>query len=498
MRIGGIASGFDTEQIVNQLMEVERIPLDRIYQQKVRAEWQREEYRTFNTKIASFRDLVFNMQLQSTYLTRKVTSSDESAVSARISGSAQPGVYEIEVSKLAAAASKVSQAGAGERFTSYLESLEEPTTILMLSSTTGEYTAIEIKPNDTMDSFIGKINQNKELGITAIYDEQTGAVAFQTRNTGESADIAFDMKDADTAAFVNEVFLKNPGKNPGSGPDGWEKVIQGQNAEFSINGLSTIRENNSFTIAGLAIDLKAVTSGPVQLEVAQDTDAIFNSIKGMVDKYNELIDEIQSKINEPFYRDYPPLTEAQKKDMDEKEIELWEEKAKSGLLRSDRILTDLAYNMRRALGSIVGDLEGINSLHQIGISTGSWFENGKLHINESKLRDAIENKPDEVLALFTQNSEDDSKLGIARKLNKALEAGLDRLAKTAGKTTTLYDTSTLSEKIRRYEDQISAMEERLIRIENRYWAQFTAMERALSEMYAQSDWLYQQMMMMGG
>ena len=494
MRIGGIASGFDTEQIVNQLMEVERIPLDRIYQQKVRAEWQREEYRTFNTKIASFRDLVFNMQLQSTYLTRKVTSSDESAVSARISGSAQPGVYEIEASKLAAAASKVSQAGAGKRFTSYLESLEETTTILMCSSKTGEYTAIEIKPDDTMDSFIGKINQNKELGITAIYDEQTGAVAFQTRNTGKSADIAFDMEDADTAAFVNEVFLKNPG----TGPDGWEKVIQGQNAEFSINGLSTSRENNSFTIAGLAIDLKAVTSGPVQLEVAQDTDAIFNSIKGMVDKYNELIDEIQSKINEPFYRDYPPLTEAQKKDMDEKEIELWEEKAKSGLLRSDRILTDLAYNMRRALGSIVGDLEGINSLHQIGISTGSWFENGKLHINESKLRDAIENKPDEVLALFTQNSEDDSKLGIARKLNKALEAGLDRLAKTAGKTTTLYDTSTLSEKIRRYEDQISAMEERLIRIENRYWAQFTAMERALSEMYAQSDWLYQQMMMMGG
>ena len=42
------------------------------------------------------------------------------------------------------------------------------------------------------------------------------------------------------------------------------------------------------------------------------------------------------------------------------------------------------------------------------------------------------------------------------------------------------------------------MEERLIRIENRWLAQFTAMERALSEMYTQSDWLYQQMMMMGG
>lgn len=34
MRIGGLASGFDTEQIVRQLMEVERLPLDRMYQQK--------------------------------------------------------------------------------------------------------------------------------------------------------------------------------------------------------------------------------------------------------------------------------------------------------------------------------------------------------------------------------------------------------------------------------------------------------------------------------
>jgi len=482
MRIGGIASGFDTEQIVNQLMEVERIPLDRIYQQKVRTEWQRDEYRAFNTKIARFQELVFNMQLQSTYLARRVTSSDDSVVSARISGDAQYGVYEIEVTKLATAASKVSRAGAGKAFNDYFA--ENSGTIQIWSNADNEYIDIEIKQGDTIDTFITAINQNKDLGITAFYDEATDSFVLQTKNTGKNAVI--DIKF--TAVKLADLLFADP--DP--------ERVTGENAVFKINGLETNRESNSFTIAGLAVDLKAAGGAKVKLEVAQDTDAIFDSIKNLVDKYNELINEIHSKINEPFHRDFPPLTEAQKKEMSDKEIELWEEKAKSGLLRSDRILTDIVYNMRRALGSVVGDLDGLNSLHQIGISTGSWFENGKLHINETKLRDAIANKPEEVMALFTNRSETEESLGIARRLYQVLDAGLDRLAETAGKTTSLYDTSTLSEKIRRYEDQMAAMEERLIRIENRYWAQFTAMERALSEMYAQSDWLYQQMMMMGG
>ncbi len=92
MRIGGLASGFDTEQIVDQLMQVERLPLDRIYQQKIRTEWQRDQYRALMTKITSFRDLVFNMQLQSNYMARLVSSSDESVVKAQVAGQAQYGI----------------------------------------------------------------------------------------------------------------------------------------------------------------------------------------------------------------------------------------------------------------------------------------------------------------------------------------------------------------------------------------------------------------------
>ncbi|HHX02141.1 MAG TPA: flagellar filament capping protein FliD [Firmicutes bacterium] len=489
MRIGGLASGFDTEQIVDQLMQVERLPLDRIYQQKIRTEWQRDQYRALMTKITSFRDLVFNMQLQSNYMARLVSSSDESVVKAQVAGQAQYGIYEIKVDKLATSAVKISANEA--KVSQQLEALVNDesftgTTIRLRSREDAEYVEVAIGPGETINSFVQKINQNKELGITVLYDEVTDALVFRSNATGSNAVVQFD-DDFDTQNFVNQVLLDG---------EVWGKDEIGEDAEFVINGLRTQRESNSFTFAGLNINLRSVSDETVKLEVVQDTDRIVDSIKTMVEKYNELLAEIQGKINEPFYRDYPPLTEAQKKEMDEKDIELWEERAKSGLLRSDRILTNLVSEMRRAIGSIVEGIDGSSSLSKIGITTGGWYEYGKLHINETQLRKAVQNNPDEVIALFTNNGATERSQGVVRRLNSVLTTGMNRLADTAGKTTSLYDTSTLSEKIRSYEEQIAVMEERMIQLEARYWKKFVAMERALQQMYAQSDWLYQQLAVM--
>lgn len=493
MRIGGLASGLDTEQIVRQLMEVERLPLDRMYQQKVRAEWQRDQYRALMTKITSFRDYVFNMKLQSTFMVRKVSSSDESIVTAQAAGNAQYGIYEIRVKQLAAAASKISAGGVSQRLADFAASIdpEEPTT-LGLRSKDGDFVAITIEHGETIDSFVKKINNNKELGITALYDEATDSLVFRSNATGANAVVEFEDAVVDdgqggTLSFVNTVLLDG---------GGWARDDAGKNALVEINGLETFRESNNFTFGGLAISLRAADENKVvRLEVAQDTDRIVDTIKTMVDKYNELIAEIQGKLNEPFYRDYPPLTEAQKKEMDEKEIELWEEKAKSGLLRSDRILTNLVSQLRWSLSSAVEGIGGLNTLSKIGITTGGWYEYGKLHVNETQLRSAVQNNPEEVMALFTKSGETLDSKGIAQRLSDELALGLNRLADTAGKASSLFDTSTLSEKIRYYERQIAVMEERMIQLENRYWVQFTAMERALQQLYAQSDWLYQQMSM---
>ena len=137
-------------------------------------------------------------------------------------------------------------------------------------------------------------------------------------------------------------------------------------------------------------------------------------ITDFVDLYNETIAEINGKLMEPYYRDFPPLTDKQKEAMSEREIELWEEKAKSGMLRNDTMLSGIlsrcVWPFRLRGGGNRGEY---NSLHTIGITTGLWHERGNLHVNETKLREALAKDPESVMALFGQKSESGEPLNWA-------------------------------------------------------------------------------------
>ena len=74
------------------------------------------------------------------------------------------------------------------------------------------------------------------------------------------------------------------------------------------------------------------------INISNDTEQVFENIKKFVESYNELIGKVQEKLQETRYRDYRPLTDEQREEMTERQIELWEERAKSGLLRRDSIL----------------------------------------------------------------------------------------------------------------------------------------------------------------
>src|SRR5690606_4034431 len=103
MRIGGLASGMDTDAIIKQLMEAQRIPLTKLAQKKQQLEWKRDDFRALNNKILEFRNAAFDMKLQSSYLTKKVASSAENIVSVSGAG-ANEGQYTIRVESLAKAA----------------------------------------------------------------------------------------------------------------------------------------------------------------------------------------------------------------------------------------------------------------------------------------------------------------------------------------------------------------------------------------------------------
>lgn len=331
---------------------------------------------------------------------------------------------------------------------------------------------------DTIESLMKKVNEST-AGVTMSFDEQSGKFAFRTKTTGSNAQINFSQ---DPNSFIQKIGISGTS-------------YAGEDAVFTINGMQTQRNSNNFTMDGITYTLMQTSTSPISVNSQQDTNEIYNRIKGFVDKYNEIIADLGTKLMEKKYRDYTPLTNEQKEAMKEKEIELWEEKAKSGLLRGDTILSSTRDGMRRLLSEPVQGLSGFKTLSEIGITTSSNYrDQGKLVIDEGKLREAISNNLDQVVSLFTAKGSSSSENGIAQRLYDNLNGTIDKINKKAGFSTSSFsaDSSLIGEDISRLNTQISNWETKLTNKENLYYKQFAAMEKALSSMNSQSSWLLSQ------
>lgn len=270
----------------------------------------------------------------------------------------------------------------------------------------------------------------------------------------------------------------------------------GKDASFTLNGFATTRKTNNFTINDVTYTLKQVTGTDVNISVTQDTDSMVDTVMKFVDKYNETIDKINGELNEERYRDYAPLTAKQKEDLSEREIELWEEKAKSGMLRNDSILNGGLNKMRSNLYSQVTGANvntNYDQLTEIGIKTSSnYLERGKLIVNESDLRKAIEDDPNAVFELFMSKGSTDSEKGIARRLRDSIDDTMERIEARAGNSLKTNAQFSMGRNLTDLDSRIDDFEKRLIDIEDRYWRQFTAMEKAISKMNQQSMFLMNQ------
>ncbi|SHM96557.1 flagellar filament capping protein FliD [Gracilibacillus kekensis] len=348
-----------------------------------------------------------------------------------------------------------------------------------------------IRGNDSLNQVISKVN-NSDVGLSMMYDSYTDQLTlnrtetgnFNTNGTGN--EIIIDSNDS----FISNV-LKFDEANDGTNETG------GDNAEFTLNGLSTQRTSNNFQIDGVTFNLKqtfTAAEGPVSINVSNDTEAVYENIKKFVDTYNTLIDSINSKVNEEYYRDYDPLTDDQKETLSDTQQEDWTEMAKSGLLKNDSILESGLTNMRRDFYTPVNNADSgaYNQLAELGITTSSNYLNGgKLEINEAKLKEAIEEDPDSVENLFRGDGEEYGEQGIMRRLTDTVNKTMDRINERAGRATYTNEQFTIGRNLEDLEDQIRGFEDRLTQVEDRYWSQFTAMEKAMQQANQQSAYLQQ-------
>ncbi|MGE7090234.1 flagellar filament capping protein FliD [Lysinibacillus sp. NPDC048646] len=287
-----------------------------------------------------------------------------------------------------------------------------------------------------------------------------------------------------------------------------ENIFKGDEADFEAAYQNHIA--NDTTPPQITPDPSTVS--PVTITSTTNVDEMMNKIKEFVTTYNGLIKDLSEQTKETKYRSFAPLTDEQRKDMSESEIKLWEEKAKSGLLRSDTILRSGLAGMRALIyeANPAVSNQKFNTLFNVGITTTkNYSDGGQLEINENKLRKALEEDPDAVAALFVNldgakdstvtvtdkdgniSTKEADTRGYLQKLRSSMDSFKIDIEKKAGHISSTEQSYSIGKNIVDANKRIDTWQEKLKNIEARYWKQFSAMEQAINKANSQSSMFMQ-------
>ena len=353
---------------------------------------------------------------------------------------------------------------------------------------------------NTVADVISAINKS-DAGVKLSYSSISDSFSMEATESGAKFGISITETSGN---FLSKIFGADKFENGALKADA---VTAGTDAIVSINGNEFSRTSNSFTIDGVTLQLTDVSAqkydaaGNVigyeesKITTERDTEAIFNTIKSFVEDYNKMIEKLNGYVyEEPNYRKYAPLTDAQRDEMTESQIEKWEEKSKQGLLYGDSTIRTFLQNMRNAL--YTKSTTSKIALYDIGIETSSNMDDrGKLVIDEEALKKALSTNMEEVEKLFAGTNGLASKLNdIMDKTAKVSAADPGELVRIAGakESKATQTQSTLYEELRRIDERISLLNTRYNKEKDRYWKQFNAMETIISNYSAQSAYLGQQ------
>ena len=340
-----------------------------------------------------------------------------------------------------------------------------------------------VDDKSTINDFTTAVSK---MGVSASFDASHGRFYFNASKTGAAND--FNLTSSDSSALE------------ALGLGSKAEKVDARDAIIYYNNVKYTSDSNTLTVNGLTITAKAKTDSAVNIEVAADVDSAYNTIKNFVKSYNELIDEMNKYYNEKD-AGYDALTDDEKEKLSDTQIEKWEEKAKQGLLRRDSTLQTLLSGMRTTLnqGVQVTMADGSTktmTLASLGIVTGDYTENGKLHILGDEDDDQYSSETNTLKNLLESGSDivgqviggTTSTSGVGTQMYDYLRKSMTRIEGVRS-TQTFYNDKTLDSEIDDYDDDIDKWDEKLQNLEDKYYDQFSKMESAMAKLQSQQSYL---------
>ncbi len=274
--------------------------------------------------------------------------------------------------------------------------------------------------------------------------------------------------------------------------------INGKDAEIVLNGATYKSASNDITVNGITITALQKTSPGEELTITTQANVqgIYDSIKDFLKEYNALIKEMDQLYNADSAKGYEPLTDEEKEAMSDKEIDKWEEKIKGSILRRDDTLSSVMSLMTSSMAQGFTLSDGKKySLASFGIKTQGYFASAEnegyvYHIDgdsedevsagnnggNNALMKAIQDNPEQVQEFFQKLSDN-----LYEKLDKKMQST------TMNTRFYIYHDKKMQKDYDDYTKTIKKWEEKVTAMEDKYYKQFAAMEKALSSLQSSTS-----------
>ncbi len=266
------------------------------------------------------------------------------------------------------------------------------------------------------------------------------------------------------------------------------KRTLGQDAEIELNGVTYKGDSNTFEVNGLTITALQVSSEEITLTTRRDTEGVYNKIKSFLKEYNALINEMDKLYNAESTKDYEPLTDDEKKELSDSEIEKWEDKIKGSILRRDSNLSTISNAMKNIMlqGATVNGKQMY--LSDFGIETLGYFgaaenERNAYHINGDEDDASVASKTNDLKAAIA--ADPDTVIGFFAQLSQNLYSELSKQSSSVEGVRSFgsfYDDKRMQDDYDSYKTKIKQQEDKLTALEEKWYNKFAAMETALAKL----------------
>lgn len=384
----GVGSGLNLSDTLSQLMEVEKVPLQRLATKQQSYQTKLSAYSMVQSALSTFESAVSGLSSISKYQKTTATSSNEDIVTISAGSRAANGTYSLKVDQLAQSqklvangvADRKAAIGSGKITIDFGEYLTADDGSVSFKSNSSGVKTIDIEDgSNTLEGIRDAINA-AGIGVTASIINDGSDTPYRLALTNSATGKTQAMRitvDGDDA--LSDLLTYDPGSTAVDESKQMTQTQAAQNAEFWLDGIKISKGSNSVSDAIDGVTLKLAQADKdktVNLTVSRDNSEAKKAVEELVKAYNDLT---------------TTLKDMTAYNADEKT---------ASVLTGDSAVRSIQTALKGMLSqSIAGGEQGYRMLADVGVTPN---KEGLLEIDSSKLDEALEKNFDAFTAMFAE------------------------------------------------------------------------------------------------